>query len=299
MHMPITWVMQSYVNLGAAEGSPRGVAPLLTTELTHLSMARSKQSARKRSLDTDTAPSHSKRIATSAASLATVWDDAEFEKLVHLPVPEDAHACQVEVRTGQRCDSSVLKDGALLYRYARIVVLNKQSDGGALQVRNQDLHAEGEDADWSLGSRLIDQQCWSPDQFTQVVPVTMTEMAAKIKDEVGDCVCKVEFTKQPEAAAMAELLQKGAAMIESSGLSAQEKKKRYKQLHQRSLQGDYRIMRGYLLRAENQQMCETDTGMIRFIDAELMAEGKHCERQVNVRAIKALTFKLVKYVLKS
>lgn len=254
-------------------------------------MARSTQTQRKRTAPVPAGREPSKRQATSS-----VWDEAEFLTLVDVPVPEDAHACEVSVRKGQRCNSSMLREGALLYRYARIVVLDK--DGSSTQVRNQDLHAEGESADWKIANNLIDQQCWSPDQYSQVVPVTMTELAAKVKDEVGDCVCKVEFTKQPDAAAMAELLQRGAAMIESSDLSAAEKKKRYKQLHQRSSVGEYRIMRGYLLRSENQQMCETDTGMIRFIDADLMAEGKHCERQVNVRAIKAVTFKLVKYVLK-
>lgn len=266
-------------------------------------MARAKQSARK----SPCASTNTKRAREPVSSASTddeaslpkrasVWDEDAFNDLLALPRPIDDHDCQVTVRKGQRCDASRLKEGAILYRYARIVVLGKS--GTSARVRNQDLHAEGEDADWNLDSNLVDQQCWSPDQYTKVVPVTMTEMASKIKDEVGDCVCKVEFTKQPDAAAMAELLQRGATMIEASGLSAAEKKKHFKVLHQRSMQGDYRIMRGYLLRSEDQQMLETDTGMIRFIDADLLAQGKHCERQVNVRTIKALTFKLTKYILK-
>jgi hypothetical protein len=206
---------------------------------------------------------------------------------------------EVTVRKGQRCDASALQPGSILYRYARIVVLRPGKDGDdTTRVRNQDLHAQGELADWNLDSDLINQQCWSPDQYTNTVHVTMTQMAAKIRDEVGDCVCKVEFTKMPDAAAMADLLRNGSRMIEASGLSDAEKKKMYKQLHARTQHGEYRIMRGYLLRSEDQQLMETDTGMIRFIDADLMAEGKHCERQVNVRTIKALTLKLTKYVVK-
>jgi hypothetical protein len=262
-------------------------------------MPRSKQNTRKtspamttttkrgRSSDEEDAPPSKHRA---------VWDEAAFTQLLAHHRPEDVHECQVGVRAGQRCDASVLKPGALLYRYARIVVLETTDDSA--RVRNQDLHAQGQTADWQLDTKLINQQCWSPDQYTTVVPVTMTQMAANIKEEVRDSICRVEFTKQPDSAVMAELIQQGVAMLDASDLSPSEKKQRIKQLHQRTMEGDYRIMRGYLLRAADQQMQETETGMIRFIDADLMAQGKHCERQVNVRTIKALTFKLTKYVLK-
>lgn len=259
-------------------------------------MARVKQTGRKRGASPDAALEDSKRRRDSQQAGSVSWDEAAFNDLLALPRPSDKHERQVNVRQGQRCDSATLQPGALLYRYARLVVL--ENTGDSARVRNQDLHAQGESADWQLDTKLIDQQCWSPDQYTQVVHVTMTEMAAKIKEEVGDCICRVEFTKQPDSAAMADLLQRGAAMIEASGLSATEKKREYKVLHRRTMQGDYRIMRGYLLRSEDQQMQETETGMIRFIDADLMAQGKHCERQVNVRTIQALTFKLTKYILK-
>ena len=260
-----------------------------------LSKPTQRKTARRPSDDSDDgslSPRSAKRVATG-------WDPAAFQTLVALPIPPDPLAVEVTVRKGQRCEASALRPGSILYRYARIVVLQPGKDeDDTARVRNQDLHAEGESADWNLGSNLINQQCWSPDQYTNTVHVTMTQMAAKIRDEVGDCVCKVEFTKLPDAAAMADLLRDGSRMIEASGLSDAEKKKMYKQLHARTQHGEYRIMRGYLLRSEDQQLMETETGMIRFIDADLMAEGKHCERQVNVRTIKALTLKLTKYVVK-
>jgi hypothetical protein len=131
-----------------------------------------------------------------------------------------------------------------------------------------------------------------------VQTITMTQMAAKLKEEVGDCICKVEFTKQPDANEMAVMLQRGAELIQGSTCTEAEKKRKFKRLHERSQQGEYRIMRGYILRGEDQTRVETETGMIKFIDADLMAVGKHCERQVNVRAVKALTFKLVKYIVR-
>lgn len=234
-----------------------------------------------------------KRAATSDDAVDAV---AEFNKLVALPVAEDLLARQVSVPDGKRCVSAHLQPDSLLYRPARIVVLQKRTTD--CRVRNQELYAQGEDGDWTLGTALIDSQCWSPDQYSTVVEVTMTEMARKIKEEVGDCICKVEFTKVPDPSEMAQLLQEGAALIEQSGCSAAEKKKMYKRLHERTSHGNYRILRGYILRAEDQQRRESETGMIKFIDADLMAQGKHCERMVNVRTVKALTLKLVKYVLK-
>lgn len=221
---------------------------------------------------------------------------AEFDKLVALPHADDPLARQVSVPDGKRCVSAHIGTNSLLYRPARIVVLEKRSSD--CRVRNQELHAQGEDGDWALGTALIDSQCWSPDQYADVVEVTMTEMARKIKEEVGDCICKVEFTKVPEPAEMAKLLQEGAALIEQSACTEAEKKKMYKRLYERSSHGDYRILRGYILRGEDQQRRESETGMIKFIDADLMAQGKHYERMVNVRTVKALTLKLVKYIVK-
>ena len=51
-------------------------------------------------------------------------------------------------------------------------------------------------------------------------------------------------------------------------------------------------MRGYISRSNNQ---EAETGMLKFIDAELMVEGKFHIRLINLRNIKVLTFKLDRY----
>jgi hypothetical protein len=228
-------------------------------------------------------------------NVSTEWKE-ELNKLVTVIKPTDEDDNKVNIQNGHRCDINKIKTGSLLYRPAKIVVL---TSGSTCNVRNQEIHAAGgEGADWSLGSSLISSQCWTPDQFNKIEKITMSEMATKLKEEVGDCICRVEFTKQPDANEMAVLIATGSKLIESSGSSDAEKKKLYKKLFERSQKGEYRIMRGYILRGEDQQTQETETGMIKFIDADLMAEGKHHLRIINLRAIEGLTFKLTKYVLK-
>lgn len=240
-------------------------------------------------VDTDSVLS-SKRICTD-------WK-TQFENLLKNDKPIDPRDALVTLPIGDRCVFSKLSDGSLLYRPAKIVIL-KTGTGGNITVRNQELHAAGTSgADWQLGSSLISSQCWSPDQYTMIEKITMTQMAKKLKEEVGDCICKVEFTKIPDSAEMGTLIAKGSKLIESSGYSEAEKKKLYKNLFERSLEGEYRIMRGYILRGEDQQTQETETGMIKFIDADIMAEGKYAMRIINLRTIEELTFKNKKYVLK-
>jgi hypothetical protein len=125
----------------------------------------------------------------------------------------------------------------------------------------------------------------------------MTTLATKLKEEVGDCICKVEFNKLPEASEMAKFIRDGSKLIEESNKSETEKNRMFKKLYERSQIGEYRIMRGYICRSDDQEAQETETGMLKFIDADLMAEGKFAIRLINLRNVQALTFKLTRYEL--
>lgn len=225
------------------------------------------------------------------------WKD-QFNTLIEFEKPDDPLDQKVAVKEGFRCDFTKIKDGSLLYRPARIVVLEKNKDASNSRVRNQDLHKSGLEADWNLGTDLISKQCWSPDQYTKIEKVSMSQLAHKLKEEVGDCVCKVEFTKTPDITEMANLIKEGSRLIEISGQSEAEKLKLYKKLYERSQKGEYRIMRGYILRAEDMHMEQNETGMIKFLDADLLAKGEMAERLVNLKNIVSITFKLTKYQLK-
>ena len=224
------------------------------------------------------------------------WKES-FEKLIKVEKPEDSFDYKVTIGENSRCDSSKLKEGSIVYRPARIIIVNKNSNG--LTVRNQDIHKiSGDSADWILGNKLIDDQCWSSDQYTKIEKVTMTKLATIIKEEIGDCVCKIEFTKMPDVGEMAKLIREGSLLIENSNTSETEKNKMFKKLYERSQEGEYRIIRGYIARSSDLEAEETETGMIKFLDAELFAQGKFAQRIVNLRTIKSLTFKLTKYLLK-
>lgn len=189
-----------------------------------------------------------------------------------------------------KCDTSKLSPSDLLSRPAELVI--KTASASGFLVKNQ----EGQE--WNLAAELVSSQCWSPDQYTKIVKVTMTEMVTMLKEKVGDCICKVEFTKLPDSAEMSKLIREGAKLIEQTSNSEKDKIGMFKKLYERSQMGEYRVMRGYIYRSENQEAQETETGMLQFVDAELRAQGKYAIRPINLRNIEALTFKLTRYELK-
>ena len=77
-----------------------------------------------------------------------------------------------------------------------------------------------------------------------------------------------------------------------------EQNKLFKKLYEKSQKGDLRVIKGYISRSEDLQATENETGMIKFLDAELMAKGEFPERLINLRNIVSLIFKLTKYELK-
>lgn len=228
----------------------------------------------------------------------TKLDIKTFEQIINSEKP-DHEQFKVNLSAGQRCDASKLSTNSLIYRPARIVVLARNQGSNNFSVRNQDLYkACASGADWNIDSSLISSQCWSADQYTKIEKVTMTQLASKLKEEVGDCICKVEFYKLPEAKEMSQLIRDGSRLIEESDSTDAEKERMFKKLFERTQIGDYRVMRGYIARSDDQEAQESETGMLKFIDAEAMAENKFAIRQINLRNVQALTFKLTRYELK-
>jgi hypothetical protein len=218
----------------------------------------------------------------------------QLNELLEVKRPEDPYDRKVTLNgKNDRCDSTNIRPGMLLDRPAPLVVLEGN------KVRNQELHQKGVDSDWSLSLDLIGAQCWSADHYKEVVELNKTQMAAKIKNGVGDRLFKVVFTKAPEANAMADLIRSGSELIEKSDATAEEKRKAYKALWERSQKGEIRIMRGYIKRTEGgMDIQESDTGMVKIEDADLKAKGQMAERMLNLNNVLELTYELTKYVLK-
>ncbi len=222
----------------------------------------------------------------------------QFEQMIKFEKPVDPLDCKVDIPENYRCDFKKVQEGTLLYRPARIIVLNKFKDPSNSRVRNQDLHKSGVEADWNLGHDLISKQCWTADHYNKIEKVNATQLAHKLKEEVGDCLCKVEFTKSPDVSEMSNMIREGSRIIENAPVSDAEKVKMFKKLYERSQKGEYRIMRGYIIRSEDMQLEQNDIGMVKFLDADLLAKGEMAERLVNVKNIVSLTFRLTKYQLK-
>jgi hypothetical protein len=202
--------------------------------------------------------------------------------------PEDPFDCKVSVGINDRCDPTKVQTGSLLYRPARLVVLDSED----LCVRNQDLYSAGEDADIAVGTNLLRKQCWTADQYSIVKKVSAKEIQEIITNEIGDCICKVVFNKLPNAEEMAKLLREGSQQIEDLEATDKVKHQLYKKLYERVQKGDVRIMRGYILNKN------VETGLIRFLDADLEANAEKPERAFYMKNVLELTLRLTKYVVK-
>lgn len=201
--------------------------------------------------------------------------------------PEDPFDCKVTVGDGDRCDPTKIQTGCLLYRPARLIIL----DANDLCLRNQDLYDAGEDSDITVAPNLLRKQCWTPDQYARTKKVTAKEMQELITNEIGDCICKVVFNKLPDANDMATLLQEGSQQIEDLMTTDAEKHKLYKKLFERVQKGEIRIMRGYVLKID------VATGLVRFLDADIEANGDKPERAFYMKNVLEITLRLTKYVL--
>ena len=196
--------------------------------------------------------------------------------------PEDPFDCKVTVGDNDRCDPTKIQTGSLMYRPARLVVLDTEE----LCLRNQDLYEAGEDADITVGQNLVRKQCWTADQYTHTKKVSAKEMHDVITSEIGDCICKVVFNKLPNANDMATMLQEGSQQIEDLTTTDAEKHKLYKKLFERVQTGDIRIIRGYVLKID------VATGLVKFLDADIG------ERSFYVKNVLELTLRLTKYIVK-
>jgi hypothetical protein len=208
-------------------------------------------------------------------------------KLFEHVKPEDPFDCKVSVGINDKCDPAKVQTGSLLYRPARLVVLSADN----MCIRNQELYDAGEDADIMVSQNLLRKQCWTPDQYTIVKKVLPKDLQDLFTNEVGNCICKVVFTKLPNANEMATLLQEGSQQIEDLETTDAEKHKLYKKLFERVQKGDIRIMRGYILKID------VATGLVKFLDADLEANAEKPERAFYIKNVLELTLRLTKYVV--
>ena len=98
-----------------------------------------------------------------------------MKKFLENSMPEDPLDCMVELQDNERCDPTKIRDGSLLFRPSRLVVLNTEKS----LVRIQELHENNQEhSDWNVSQDLIAIQCWTADQYTDVKKVSKPEMFA-------------------------------------------------------------------------------------------------------------------------
>lgn len=219
-----------------------------------------------------------------------------LEELLADPAPVDDGDVRVQLDADDMCDETYLHPGSVLYRPARLVVIRKEPSHYV--VRSVDSVRQ----EWRLEASLIRKQCESPDQFGEVKQVTTAQIAHIIMEQAGDHVLKVTYTELPNLEQTAALVREVSKKIEALSFTPKKKDKLFQRLVMRVQKGDVRVLRGYVARGDWVQ--ESDTGIIKFLDADVMAaadataSGDVAQRALNVRTILSVNLKNVKYVVK-
>jgi hypothetical protein len=89
------------------------------------------------------------------------------------------------------------------------------------------------------------------------------------------------------------LLKKGIELIENSAVSETLKKNMFKKLINRSLMGEYRVLNGYFVHDQNDDV--ESLGLFNFVEAALTQSQKFTKMRIDLRKIRALTFQNTRY----
>lgn len=171
----------------------------------------------------------------------------------------------------KKLEASNLKTGDRLSRISYLEVL---STGRMCNVKNE------EGLEWSIDSNILENECYSADQFVETREVNRTELITTLS-EVGNAVFTVNFDKLPTADDFLSLTRDDGNKIRAFD----DMKKDFKKL-----KGENRTLVGYLIKTE------TGFGRSMVIDLDIKESNKI--RQVDHRTLNWLIVRNIKYVIK-
>ena len=134
---------------------------------------------------------------------------------------------------------------------------------------------------FSIGKKVIDDECHSATQFEKTETVTRTKIV-ELVENAGHTIMTVTFTKQPTVDSVLELYEQ----------LSQGTKKKKKEIAKLLLAGKERVMIATLLRNGKEE-----SGRIKVVDMEI-EPPKHAMRLIDTRTISSLVLENVKYVVK-
>ena len=180
----------------------------------------------------------------------------------------DTRSKQVKLSANAKCSPKDFQVGDVLSRINYITVISVDDD--SVEVRDTT------GFQWTIGKSILENQAYTSNQYTRVEKVTRTELARLLEQDIRDSVFSCAFNKLPSA-------DEQDAILESADLSTGAKRKRVA----KDLQvGPERVMHAY---AEDTH----ELGRVPVFDLE--ANG---HRLIDLRTIKWLTFRNVRYELK-
>lgn len=169
----------------------------------------------------------------------------------------------------------MIKKGTMLSRVSYMKVL--RSDAHSIEVCNQD------GLTWTIDPDIIAEECYSHDQYDEIIDVTRTKLIEIFINESKDSIFTINFNKQAKIKDVIE-----AATTRDNGKI--KSKKDIAKLVKEAEKGEERTLIGHMLKIE--------TGMGRSMVVDLEADTKSNIRQVDHRSINWLILKNIKYVVK-
>lgn len=172
----------------------------------------------------------------------------------------------------KKLETQKLKAGDKLSRISYIEILD--IGGGTSRVKNE------EGFEWGIDNNILENQCYSADQFNETKEVTRTELITTLL-EVGNTVFTVNFDKLPTPEDFLALTRDAGNKIRAF----EDMKKDFKKL-----KGENRTLVGYLIK--------TETGFGRSMVIDLEVKEAHKVRQIDHRTLNWLIVRNVKYTVK-
>ncbi|MCB9806250.1 hypothetical protein H6775_03810 [Candidatus Nomurabacteria bacterium] len=139
----------------------------------------------------------------------------------------------------------------------------------------------------TVTNAIVEECMNSSEQYSEEVKVSRTEMAEKLR-HAGDMVFKVCFNKKPKESVLCQEIYDAVKRKGSAYPKAEDVQANIARLVKNGLNGEERVLVGYLLRTET-----TETGY--SLVADLVNGGV---RQVDHRSLNWLVLNDKKYVLK-
>lgn len=189
------------------------------------------------------------------------------------------HECfHVNLSPDQHCDVTKLYLQDLIYASGEYTTLERY-------IRNNP----------GYNPNYISKTFWTAFQYTKIEKINFPTFVAKLHEvKTDNTVCNLEYYTESRPADIAYLMREGNELIESLDVDEDEKEDMYKRLLDRINIGNF-ATRACFIRGGDQTREKIRRDIIKCCDAAKCVQGRFEFLEINIRKIKAMTYKLTRY----